>query len=420
MIGLGHVDAVQARRSARGRGRRARSEATSTTVIPARPLHLVLLRAAAPGPRCRDRARRRRRRRVAPAAVSPCPSSASFARSPSVRFRTTSSTTSGFQAITSAKKRSYARVEVRPPPWNCRTSTSGFSRASSAVTMGTKAEGDAQCRPIVKEWPMTATRCVGQRADPRHERGHVRLHQQLVRQHAVVAQVQVLLAPVPDLAPRDLPLRGARAHRRRAGLPSSCLAHGEEVGVAAGQAELARRTPAGRGRCRSGTAPAAGRRRAPPRGWSGRGWRSRAGARGRAPGASAARYSREDAHGQRRREREAGGQQRLEVARGIEGRTARRRPTPSPSRDRWRGAPSGALPARRARRRTARSRSRRDRPCPTSRASLTWNACVPAMFASTSCSSAGVGARAAGAARSSGAGGIARRPGRATRCRRTS
>ena len=49
-------------------------------------------------------------------------------------------------------------MEVSPPPWNCRNSTFGFSRANMAVTMGTKAEGEDQWRSMVKEWPMMATR----------------------------------------------------------------------------------------------------------------------------------------------------------------------------------------------------------------------------------------------------------------------
>ena len=50
---------------------------------------------------------------------------------------------------------------MRPPPWNCRNSTAGFSRAKIAVTIGTKAPGVDQCSCIVNEWPTTAIRCAG-------------------------------------------------------------------------------------------------------------------------------------------------------------------------------------------------------------------------------------------------------------------
>ena len=39
----------------------------------------------------------------------------------------------------------------RPSPWNWRNSTLAFSRANIAVTIGTKADGEAQCRSMVKE-----------------------------------------------------------------------------------------------------------------------------------------------------------------------------------------------------------------------------------------------------------------------------
>ena len=52
-------------------------------------------------------------------------------------------------------------MDVRPPAWNCRNSTPGFSRANIAVTTGTKAPGVDQCSCIVNEWPTTAIRCFG-------------------------------------------------------------------------------------------------------------------------------------------------------------------------------------------------------------------------------------------------------------------
>ena len=179
-----------------------------------------------------------------------------------------------------------ARVEVSPPPWNCRNSTFGFSRAKIAVTMGTKAEGDDQWRSIVNEWPIdgdalrrAAPASSGRappRPAPRAARRPARGRRGCARFFS--PQFQILRPAICHSAARQ-----CRPARRSSSL--ELAAHGEEVGVAARAGRAARRTRAGRGRCRSGTAPAGGRRRAPPRGRSGRGSRSRGRARGAAASA---------------------------------------------------------------------------------------------------------------------------------------
>ena len=73
----------------------------------------------------------------------------------------------------------------------------------------------------------------------RDEGRDVGLPQQLGGQHLVVADAEVLLAPVPVLARGDLPLGGGRPDRGRAALALEVAAQGQEVGVGPRQAELA-------------------------------------------------------------------------------------------------------------------------------------------------------------------------------------
>jgi hypothetical protein len=78
----------------------------------------------------------------------------------------------------------------------------------------------------------------GQGFHTRLESLDVGLGQQLVRYHLPVTHMKVLLAPIPDLAPRDLPVCGAQADRRRARVSFQSFASCQDVFVGSGQTEL--------------------------------------------------------------------------------------------------------------------------------------------------------------------------------------
>ena len=412
VVGLRHVDAVEADEARRGRERRRGARLTSTTVMP-------LARAAAASfPSCvrvaavgvvhvvEASARARPPRR------SPAPSVRKFARSSSVRLITTSRTCVGLPGRGRPRRSACtARVEVSPPPWNCRNSTFGFSRANIAVTMGTKARGR---RPVevhregVADRPRRAA--AGRRSHPRDERGHVRLLEQLAGEHLrrrgcarfFSPQFQILRPAICHSAARQADGRGAA-------LALELAAHREEVGVAARAGRAARRRRAGRGRCRSGTAPAGGRRRAPPRGWSGTRFAiARTSARGapwrvRRQGSSVKTLTGSVVRQARARDCRSGSRSAF----GIEARRAGPPPRPCtaagpPARSAaWCASSASSAASRRG----VPSASRPDRPCPSLRARPTWKACVPAMFASTRLGRAGRAGspRRSGAARSSAA-----------------
>src|ERR1051326_7806500 len=67
---------------------------------------------------------------------------------------------------------------------------------------------------------------------------YVRFLQQLRRQHTFVANVQVLLAPVPDLPAGDLPFSRTRADRSLARLTFEFSANGEQVRIRSGYVKL--------------------------------------------------------------------------------------------------------------------------------------------------------------------------------------
>src|SRR5689334_10514180 len=79
----------------------------------------------------------------------------------------------------------------------------------------------------------------GQGPQARLESFDLRLLQQLRRQHALVPNVQVLLAPIPNLSSGDLPLRGARSDRRFTRLAFELATDCEQVSIRSRQVELA-------------------------------------------------------------------------------------------------------------------------------------------------------------------------------------
>src|SRR5262249_18275743 len=129
--------------------------------------------------------------------------------------------------------------------------------------------------------------------------------------------VLVLLAPVPDLAARDLPLGGGRAYRSSAALALERPADREQVGIASGQAELADVDGQSEAHVETievleevAVALDLEHRLVQVR--------DRADMAGRVVWCSGGQVLREDIDGQRRVERQAGVEESLEVSRRIE------------------------------------------------------------------------------------------------------
>ena len=156
-----------------------------------------------------------------------------------MRLITTSRTCPASRRSTSSWKRVSALVEVRPPPWNCRNSTFGFSRAKIAVTIGTKAPGR---RPV----ELHRERVADDR-DPLGRQGPIVGIRAATAGSSSSSFASTFSSRMPRFfSPQFQFLRPAICHSAAlvptgdgAGLALERPADGQEVLVAAGQAELA-------------------------------------------------------------------------------------------------------------------------------------------------------------------------------------
>src|SRR6185503_10948952 len=70
------------------------------------------------------------------------------------------------------------------------------------------------------------------------ENAYIRLVEQLGGEHLLIANVQVLLTPVPDLASSNLPFGGAGSKRRDTGPPRELAPHCQHVCITSRETQL--------------------------------------------------------------------------------------------------------------------------------------------------------------------------------------
>ena len=106
------------------------------------------------------------------------------------------------------------------------------------MTIGTKADGEDQCRSIVNEWPITAMRWAGRAFTFRLKGLDVGLSEQLIRHYLGITDVKVLLAPVPNFSSGNLPFRGAETNGGRTGFAFKHPSGRKKIFVCAWESEL--------------------------------------------------------------------------------------------------------------------------------------------------------------------------------------